>query len=606
MTSHGVPHFFAFPDSEDAGAVARRLRDTCPELRVVAHASGRPWLVGHWADEDFALARAGRDAVALIGTLPRGADGELDRRTARLDGRADRLAGLSRTLAGSFHVLGSLAGDLYAQGTAYGMRRIHHARVDGALVACDRAAELARLAGAEVDATALALRLPAPLAPSLPPRPMWTGLTEVAPGDYLHVPGGPGTARPRHSAWHRPPAADRTLAEGAAAVREALTAAVAARTHRPGPLSADLSGGLDSTSLCAVAAGQVGEGKLTVCSLPGDETVWDDAYYARKAAARWPHLTHFELPYDRTPLFYAGARDDDCRFDVPSLVAVSRARETALTVEMAARGSRLHMTGHGGDHLFFHTGGHLHDLVLSDPLKGWRAVRGYRVLFGWDWRPVLRQLADRRSYRSALAGIDLTSSGSLGLTTPGLAWLRRPVVQPWLTRDCLELAGEAVREAAASARPAARTIGRHLELSTLYSGTAEAAAIAEVNRRAGVPVTMPYFDDAVVDAALCVRPVERADPWQYKPVLKEAVRGILPEECRTRTTKVEGTEEAVGGLYRHRAEIGALWQDSALAKAGLVDAEQLTRLCETPGTPALKDGSLNSTIACETWLRAVA
>jgi asparagine synthase (glutamine-hydrolysing) len=180
------------------------------------------------------------------------------------------------------------------------------------------------------------------------------------------------------------------------------------------------------------------------------------------------------------------------------------------------------------------------------------------------------------------------------------------VVQPWLTPECRELVTAGLREAVREAEPYAPTLGRHRELSALYTGTQECAAIAEAGRRAGVPVTMPYFDDAVVDAALSVRPEDRTDPWQFKPVLKEAVRGVLPEECRARATKFEGTVDAVGGLYRHRDEVRSLWEDSALAKAGLIDAEALSRLTGTPGTPALKDGAVDSTIICEAWLRAVA
>lgn len=603
MTSHGAPHFFALPDREDAGAVARRLHAAAPGLRVLHHPSGRPWIIGEWADEDIAVARAGTDAVALIGMLPRRTV-ELSRRAGRLHGRAARLEGLSSAIPGSFHVVGSVGGALYVQGTAYGMRRVHHTVVDGCPVAGDRAVALADLAGAEIDLTSLALRLPEPLAVQLPPRPMWRGVTDVAPGAYLLAPAD--GAPPRHVLWHSPPAPERTKAQGAADVREALAAAVAVRTERDGLLSADLSGGLDSTSLCAIAAGQLGPGELIVGGIPGDESVNDDAHYARLASAHWPHVEHMELTPEQTPLFYQGILDDGCRTDIPAGVAMSRDRATAVISVMARRGSRLHMTGHGGDHLFFQSGAYCHDLIARRPLLALQRIRGYRTLYGWRWRPVLRQLADRRSYRRAVAAIDLTAPGDLGFSTPQLAYVAPPVVQSWLTPECRELVAAGLREAARHAEPYAPTLGRHRELSALYSGTQECAAIAEAGRRAGVPVTMPYFDDAVVDAALSVRPEERADPWQYKPVLKEAVRGILPEECRARTTKFEGTVDAVGGLYRHRDEIRALWEDSALAKAGLIDADALARLTERPGTPDLKDGAVDSTIICEAWLRAVA
>ncbi|MGJ3561242.1 hypothetical protein ACR6C2_35155 [Streptomyces sp. INA 01156] len=46
MPSRGTPFFFAFSDSEAGRFAARRLRRENTGLRVVAHASGRPWVVG--------------------------------------------------------------------------------------------------------------------------------------------------------------------------------------------------------------------------------------------------------------------------------------------------------------------------------------------------------------------------------------------------------------------------------------------------------------------------------------------------------------------------------------------------------------------------------
>lgn len=339
--------------------------------------------------------------------------------------------------------------------------------------------------GAEVDLTALAMRLPEPLAIQLPPRSMWRAVTDVAPGACLIIPAG--RAAPRHVRWHTPPAPVRTAADGAAAVREALAAAVTVRTERDGLLSADLSGGLDSTSLCSFAAGQLGAGELIVGGIPGDETISDDAHYARLAAAHWPHVEHVELTPQQTPLFYRGIVDDGCRTDIPAGVAMSRDRATAVISLMARRGSRLHMTGHGGDHLFFQSGAYCHDLIARRPLLAWQRIRGYRTLYGWRWRPVLRQLADRRSYGRAVAGMDLKTPGDLDFCTPQLAWVLPPVVQPWLTAECRELVTVGLREAAERAEPYAPTLGRHRELSALYTGTQECAAIVESGRRAACP-----------------------------------------------------------------------------------------------------------------------
>ncbi|MFC8623130.1 asparagine synthase-related protein [Streptomyces anulatus] len=600
---HGTPHFLAFPDRDDAAAVVRRLRSTHPGLKSIDHPSGRPWVLGVWDDHDLVVARVGHDSVALIGTLPR-IEGELQNLVARLNGSPTALDSLPSALPGDFHVVASIAGALHVQGTAYGTRRVYHARVDGTVVASDRALRLAELTGASVDMSALAWKLLLPVPRHLDGRTMWLGVDAVEPGLRLVV--GAGDERVRTVHRHRPPEPRLGMAEGAEAVREALVAAVRARTHRGGLMSSDLSGGLDSTSLSSIAAGQLGEGEFIVCTNGGDESINEDGHWARVAASAWPHVEHYQLPPEEQPLFYSGALDTSCRSDFPGMIAVSRKRATILMSRMAERGSRLHMGGQGGDHLFFSSGSHYYSLLTRRPVLSLQRIRAYGILYGWSWTAVLRQLANRGSYRGSLAAIDLDKSGDLGFSAPGLNWIRQPVVPSWLTADCRELLAKELARVAAEAEPRSPVVSRHLELDNLLTTTLDMASTCDASRLAGVPLTMPYFDEGVVDAALSVRVEDRATPYAYKPLLMEAMRGILPDACRDRTSKAEGSFDAVGGLYRHRAELIELWQESALGKAGLIDAARLADLCTRPGTPDLADGSINSTLSCEVWLRSVA
>ncbi|MFD5344695.1 asparagine synthetase B family protein, partial [Streptomyces anulatus] len=194
---HGTPHFLAFPDRDDAAAVVRRLRSTHPGLKSIDHPSGRPWVLGVWDDDDLAVARVGHDSVALIGTLPR-IEGELQNLVARLNGSPTALDSLPSALPGDFHVVASIAGALHVQGTAYGTRRVYHARVDGTVVASDRALRLAELTGASVDMSALAWKLLLPVPRHLDGRTMWLGVDAVEPGLRLVVGAGDERVRTVH------------------------------------------------------------------------------------------------------------------------------------------------------------------------------------------------------------------------------------------------------------------------------------------------------------------------------------------------------------------------------------------------------------------------
>jgi len=123
--------------------------------------------------------------------------------------------------------------------------------------------------------------------------------------------------------------------------------------------------------------------------------------------------------------------------------------------------------------------------------------------------------------------------------------------------------------------------------------------------RFGVTLAAPYYDDRVIEAGLAVRPQERISPWRYKPLIIEAMRGIVPDESLTRQTKANGSGDADPGLRRHRGELLALWEDSRLGRLGLIDVDALRETCTRPLPPELQFGGLDQTVACEVWLRSL-
>src|SRR6185437_407417 len=94
---------------------------------------------------------------------------------------------------------------------------------------------------------------------------VWSGVQAVPNGHYLSVAAdGAGSSYRR---WHRPPEPHLPLGEGAAHVRDALGAAVSLRTDGGRPISADLSGGLDSTSIAFLAAARVPAADLRLATM---------------------------------------------------------------------------------------------------------------------------------------------------------------------------------------------------------------------------------------------------------------------------------------------------------------------------------------------------
>ena len=139
--------------------------------------------------------------------------------------------------------------------------------------------------------------------------------------------------------------------------------------------------------------------------------------------------------------------------------------------------------------------------------------------------------------------------------TGTLGWGTGPRLFDWITPEAHELAREALREAALTAEPLGRTRGEHGDLEPILSCARIIRQWEQMSTRAGLPIQSPFLDDRVIEACLSVRPEERVTPWRYKPVLTEAMRGIVPDECLARTTKAQASLEASAGLRRHRGDL---------------------------------------------------
>ncbi|MFJ6718992.1 asparagine synthase-related protein [Streptomyces sp. NPDC091259] len=538
--------------------------------------------------------------MALIGHTPVGAP-EL---TAHIAGIRDPGAvhRVTARLPGDFHVIAEARGEIHAHGTASGMRRLFHATEDGVTVAANRADVLARLVDAPVDEDVLALRLLDSVPHPLGDVPLWRGVHSVVPGELLRF----GRSAPRTVRWWQPLRTQVPLAEGAEALRRALDEAVRLRVDAAGSVSADLSGGLDSTTVCALAAG-LSTAPLPVLTMPSRDPGDDDVHWARLAAAEIDGLEHILLDIDEIPLFYSGLLDVRGPVDEPLPTILDQPRQLVGHDRLLAGGSRLHLTGMGGDHVLWGHPAHYRDLLTSRPLTALRSIRGYRAQNRWSLRETLAVLADSRPYGQWLADVadDVTAPRPAPHSPDVFGWDIPPRLPVWATTDAAASVRRSLREAARTAQPRGTTRALHNEIHTLHHGTRATRVLHQVAEHSGLPLASPFLDDRVVEACWSVRSEERATPWEFKPLLKRAMRGRMPDALLRRTTKGEASADAANGLRENRERLAELWQDSLLAKAGLVDAGKLLDITLRPSSPELRHGGLDATLACEIWLRTI-
>ena len=318
--------------------------------------------------------------------------------------------------------------------------------------------------------------------------------------------------------------------------RELLTDCVrrASRTHRP--LACEVSGGLDSSAIFAVAHRLKSEGRLLAPALEGytyyfgegaDPDV-DEIGYARAVASHLGVELREIAPFMPDPSWFIarGKADRDMPIYPNAAMAVNIGR--ALTAD----GSRVALNGEGGD-----------EFLTSYPFDY------AEHLSERDWRSLGHSLRDDSAAFGPVRALDMLYRFGIGPLLP--AWLRRlqrhfrkpsKAEHPGLAllttplREALER-----RRKAATPPPAIADMRPHPRLLTM---TAEGGFTtyahdfaARASARRGYELRSPLYDRRLIEfaCALPTRQVRRGE--RQKHIHVAALTGFLPEVVCNRTSK---------------------------------------------------------------------
>ncbi|MFI9561061.1 asparagine synthase-related protein [Nonomuraea endophytica] len=600
MPGSRAPWFVVLPDVEDARALARALRRIHPRLDELSHPSGRPWLLGDWGGRPPAVGRAGDRAIAAFGphTLT---DRELSAYASRVTTVHDLDA---LPLCGARHLVATIGGRVRVQGMASGLRRVYWCTAGGMPVAGDRANVLAGLIGSAIDPARLAIRLLYSVAPwPLAWKSLWRGVHAVLPGHYLRM---DGRATPTETRWWTPPVPGLPVSQAAEPFREALADAVAGWITPGRPAVSELSG-LDSSSICALAV-RAGADVLALTAAQPD-VMDEDVRWARESVAGLREagyrLDHDIIPAEDSPLVYDGILSACGDFDEPFPCVHSQRRFEYGLSRGARHSPRVHLSGFGGDEMLRRASPWLLTLLGREPLVGLRHLRATVGRHKWSHVQAIRRMIGERAYpawlRATATGLEHPSDGM-----SHVGWGAHPVLPQWVTPDAVAMVRDALLDAADEPQLLSDDLGMHSLLAGTYVSAQEKRCFEQIGDQEGATVAMPFFDDRVFTASLAVRPADRNDPGRYKPLLVEAMRGVVPAAVLGRVTKSGTAATTVMGSRRHRDQLVGLAEGSRLAALGLVDPLALGRVVRGPidiETPRLR---IEPTLGCEIWLRNLA
>ncbi|PWK83217.1 asparagine synthase (glutamine-hydrolysing) [Lentzea atacamensis] len=512
------------------------------------------------------------------------------------------------SVGGSRVVIAVRPDDVVVVGDLAGQCVVFHARsLSGDVVISSQASELARLAGSSLDPDWLAARLLLPEASDVwwTGSP-WQGVRAVRPGWALQVDrAGQIETRP----WTVLPPPASGLPEAGARLFSALETGVSSRMAEAASPTADLSGGLDSSTLALLAVRARGEISAITLDVPGV----DDVELAAELAGQVPGLVHERWAVPDAVLPYSDL-DAWPVLDEPADMAVASAWLRWWMNRIAAHGSDLHLSGGGGDGVLLGQPTYLADLANPTSMgELWRHANGWAHLRNKSpWSLVRAAVKLRRtSYQEALRGVARHLADD-GPDPSGwerlIRWLGHSALNDWVRPEARASVAQALlRHADNNQRPVVPGefgLGDSTAWSALAGFSRSQRLYAELAASCGVNYQTPFLDDEVVRACWSVPAWVRTTPATPKPLLQHAVRGVVPDVLLDRRTKGDYTSLSYKGLRSNAAMLDDLFTRSRLGELGLIDDQALRRVVRqgAAGVP-IRLGAFDVLVSTELWLR---
>ncbi|MDQ3402171.1 MAG: albusnodin/ikarugamycin family macrolactam cyclase [Actinomycetota bacterium] len=463
-------------------------------------------------------------------------------------------------------------------------------------------------AGLRPDASAIAALLFCSSVPALTlGRTPLSGLHRLEAGEAMRV-GSTGEI----TRWVYEAPAPRDDRDAADALRESLAAAVAMRMAGDAHVSADFSGGLDSTAIAFLAAGHRSD------PLPAFVYHHPDA-----PAGDIEHATRNSRLSERIDLRMTSGNTETLAYQglagapptgLPDHAAAAQERTRLRLRHIAEAGHGIHLGGEGADALLVAPPAYLGDLARAGQVR--RLIAQCRTtarprdesparVLGHAMRLSTMSMADAlRGFGNALRRGEARHPTWID----AISWWPGPGLESaWLTTAAratlVRLAHDAAGTARASHEPGiADFVARH----EMRASAATQQQLGEMARPYGVWPQAPFLDNDVIRACTSIPAHRRADGRTVKPLLRAALREVVPSAVLDRPTKGNYQGEEYQGARLGAVAMRKRFAQSTLADLGLIEPRAVIRSFDRAvlGVEA-PFPALNRLIAFDLWLESL-
>jgi asparagine synthase (glutamine-hydrolysing) len=364
----------------------------------------------------------------------------------------------------------------------------------------------------------------------------------------------------------------RDFRDYSGAFHELFVASVRRRLRSAHPVAVSVSGGLDSAYIFCVAHDLVRR-QAAPCpavlgfnysgdpGTPSDERQYVDAI-ERSCGASIERIA-------QRPGFMECAGNEVWHSESPLVEGLARQRQALLNRVSASGATRL-LTGHWGDQVMSDSD-YLIDLCRT---RRWRSLRRHSRAWGMSSRRLAIRLVEDVASRRLPSGLVRTARR--------LRWRREGAWRsPWYTDRFRRLLRERFED----------------ERLSQVGGTSHARAIYQQSRRGyhvqcmewnarlaamhGIEIAFPYLDGDLLQFLMAIPGDIQSHDGVPRGLMREAMRGLVPDAVVTRRSKGEFTQLANQSIEFDFSRIADILGPTSMSvRLGYVDGPVLWRLLD--------------------------